>query len=121
MRRIHLPLLWWLMSPVLLWAQKFTINGYVKDANTGEYLIGANVFNRVDYDGTATNTFGFYSLTLGQDSVMLVASYVGYEPMVLQFYHKRDTTIEFHLHPDKLLEEVVIEPKKRSEFMNQAK
>ncbi|RZK41874.1 MAG: carboxypeptidase-like regulatory domain-containing protein, partial [Hymenobacter sp.] len=61
---------------------RVTISGYVRDQATGENLIGVAVVQAGTGQGTATNTYGFYSLTLptaGLDSVRLVASYVGYE------------------------------------------
>ncbi|MFQ5636991.1 MAG: carboxypeptidase-like regulatory domain-containing protein [bacterium] len=59
-----------------------TISGFVEDKSTGERLIGANVFDPVLNIGTATNAYGFFSLTfknLQQDSISLVVSYIGYE------------------------------------------
>ncbi|MEJ7659651.1 MAG: carboxypeptidase-like regulatory domain-containing protein [Hymenobacter sp.] len=41
-----------------------TISGYVRDQATGENLIGVAVVQTVTGLGTATNTYGFYSLTL---------------------------------------------------------
>ncbi len=61
---------------------RVTISGYVRDQATGENLIGVAVVQAGTGQGTATNTYGFYSLTLptaGLDSVRLGASYVGYE------------------------------------------
>ncbi|GAB3635162.1 TonB-dependent receptor [Hymenobacter arcticus] len=61
---------------------RVTISGYVRDQATGENLIGVAVVQAGTGQGTATNTYGFYSLTLptaGLDSVRLVANYVGYE------------------------------------------
>jgi hypothetical protein len=61
---------------------RITISGYVRDQATGENLIGVAVVNPGTGQGTATNTYGFYSLTLptaSLDSVRLVANYVGYE------------------------------------------
>ncbi len=60
---------------------RVTISGYVRDQATGENLIGVAVVQAGTGQGTATNTYGFYSLTLpaaGLDSVRLVANYVGY-------------------------------------------
>lgn len=46
-------------------AQKQTISGYVEDAASGERLIGASVFPVQDLTrGTASNAYGFYSLTI---------------------------------------------------------
>ena len=61
-------------------AQKgFTVSGYVKDAATGETLVGANVYVRETMKGTATNNFGYYVLNLPQGTHTLVMQYVGYE------------------------------------------
>jgi hypothetical protein len=61
---------------------RVTISGYVRDRATGENLIGVAVVQAGTGQGTATNTYGFYSLTVptaGLDSVRLVANYLGYE------------------------------------------
>jgi hypothetical protein len=60
---------------------RVTISGYVRDAATGENLIGVAVVSPELGQGTATNTYGFYSITLpaGADSVRLQVSYLGYE------------------------------------------
>ncbi|WP_139924467.1 TonB-dependent receptor [Hymenobacter sp. DG01] len=60
---------------------RVTISGYVRDAATGENLIGVAVVSPGTGQGTATNTYGFYSLTLPAptDSVRLLVSYLGYE------------------------------------------
>ena len=66
----------------------YTISGYVTDAESGERLIGAAVYDTVSRQGAVTNAAGFYSLTipsLPADSgrtPVLVASYVGYESAV---------------------------------------
>jgi hypothetical protein len=43
---------------------KTTLSGYVRDAETGEVLIGATVFIPDAMHGTYTNSYGFYSLTV---------------------------------------------------------
>ena len=63
-------------------AQEFTVNGYVQDSQSGERLIGANLFDPDLNVGTTTNVYGFFSLTLKNavaDSILLVVSYIGYE------------------------------------------
>ena len=55
-----------------------TISGYVTDAETGESLIGASVHAPYLDAGTATNKYGFFSLTIISDSVTLAISHVGY-------------------------------------------
>ncbi|NNE54708.1 MAG: carboxypeptidase-like regulatory domain-containing protein, partial [Flavobacteriales bacterium] len=60
-------------------SQKNTISGYITDSSTGEYLIGANVYSSQLNVGTSTNLYGFYSLTVPQDSATITFSYVGYQ------------------------------------------
>jgi len=83
--------------PLLASAQKFTINGYVKDAATGESLIGSAILNRKTLQGTTANVHGFYSITLPSDSIHLVYSYVGYAPIEIRLLLQRDTTIDVGL------------------------
>ncbi len=59
--------------------QEVTIDGYVEEMGSGEKLIGANVMNMKYRNGTTTNEYGFYSLTVPAGEVSLVFSYVGYE------------------------------------------
>ncbi|OUJ67412.1 hypothetical protein BXP70_28805 [Hymenobacter crusticola] len=60
--------------------RRITFSGYVRDARTGEKLLGASVYGAGGSFGTTTNAAGFYSLTLPeQDSVQLNASYLGYQ------------------------------------------
>lgn len=69
-----------LLLPVLAFAQKATVSGYLEDAATGEPLIAANVYEPALGAGAVSNTYGFYSLTAEADSLTLVFSYIGYQP-----------------------------------------
>jgi len=63
----------------LLGQSKQSISGYLKDINSGETLIGANVYVKDDITtGTTSNVYGFYSLTLEAGEYILVAEYLGY-------------------------------------------
>ncbi|MBD2715857.1 TonB-dependent receptor [Microvirga sp. STR05] len=79
---------------------KITISGYVRDGATGENLIGVAVVNPATGQGTATNTYGFYSLTLPEapaDSVQLLVSYLGYERSRWATPATRSATHDFRL------------------------
>ena len=89
-------------------AQKFTISGYIKDAETGESLIGATLIHPKTSSGSSANTHGFYSLTLPKDSITLLYSYVGYQPTTIRFFLRRDTVITINLQSSTVLNEVVI-------------
>lgn len=57
-----------------------TITGYVKDANTGETLISANVALLELNRGSATNTLGYFSIpNVEPGTYTLAASYIGFE------------------------------------------
>ncbi|HKJ42152.1 MAG TPA: carboxypeptidase-like regulatory domain-containing protein, partial [Sunxiuqinia sp.] len=55
------------------------ISGYIKDANTGESLIGASVLVKELGVGTISNNYGFYSLSVSPGTYTIVCSYIGYQ------------------------------------------
>ncbi|QQR86929.1 MAG: TonB-dependent receptor [Flavobacteriales bacterium] len=60
-------------------AQTFTISGHVKDATSGEAIIGASIFVTNTKAGTAANEFGFYSISLpASDTLNIVIASIGY-------------------------------------------
>ncbi|SDA79883.1 Outer membrane receptor for ferrienterochelin and colicins [Algoriphagus alkaliphilus] len=92
-----------------LFAQKISISGTVKDGDTGETLIGVNIFDKKNQKGAITNNYGFFSYSSFEKEVELVFSYVGYEPELLSLKLQKDTLITVELRPSGLLKEVVIE------------
>ena len=68
---------------ITAFSQKFTISGYVKDADTGEELIGASVFVLGTSFGAYTNQYGFYSITLTKGDYKVEYSYLGYSAKTL--------------------------------------
>lgn len=104
----HAILLIFSISFMGAYAQKFTISGYIEDASTGEKLIAANVFDLRSLSGAVTNTYGFYSLTLPQDSVTLELSYIGYERQALVLYLNQNITLNIRLEPALELATVVV-------------
>lgn len=97
----------WICFPLQA-QEKYTISGYVEDADSGEKLIAATVFDLHSKQGTITNTYGFFSLTLPKDSVELVFSYVGYEAQSLRFLLKENTQLNIKLRQGKFLDEVEV-------------
>jgi len=70
-------MLTFLILSITSFAQKYTISGYVKEAATGEDLIGANVYVKEISKGATTNNYGFYSLTLEKGEYTLIVSFIG--------------------------------------------
>ncbi|MFN8295545.1 MAG: SusC/RagA family TonB-linked outer membrane protein [Chitinophagales bacterium] len=74
-------LLLWLFGLLLtaqVFAQNRSISGTVKDATTGEALIGVNVTGKGTTIGTVTDIDGKYTLELPKDVTTLLFSYIGY-------------------------------------------
>ncbi|MCX6253664.1 MAG: TonB-dependent receptor [Bacteroidia bacterium] len=89
--------------------ERFTISGYVKEAVSGESLIGVNIYLSDHKTGTVTNTYGFYSITLpAADSIGLVFSYVGFSPEIVKVTLHKDKELNIDLIPNILLDEVTI-------------
>lgn len=62
-----------------------TLSGYVRDAHTGESLIGASVYLPASHTGILSDKFGFYSLTApATDTMAVEVSYVGYKSVTAQ-------------------------------------
>ena len=77
--KLSSPLLFLLITS-FSYAQIVRISGIITDAETGETLIGANVFIRETGRGMATDINGYYVLdNLGSDSKTLVVSFLGFE------------------------------------------
>lgn len=76
--------------PELYAQQKFTLSGYIKDTSTGEYLPGANVYVKETMQGTSTNAYGFYSLTVPAGNYTLVATFLGYTEVSMPIQLKAD-------------------------------
>lgn len=55
-----------------------TLSGTIRDAATGEALIGASVYIRELQSGAVTNPFGFYSLSVPTGSYQVAFSFIGY-------------------------------------------
>ena len=109
----------WLLlaGSAAVYGQKgFTLSGYIKDAQTGEDLIGASAFVRDSSGrGAVTNVYGFYSLTLPPGSYTIAFSYVGYESQVVTVDLSADQRMNIQLAQKALLEEVVITAERKDE------
>jgi hypothetical protein len=60
---------------------RVTISGNVRDAATGEDLIGATVIAKGTNIGATTNAYGRYAITLPPGKYFLRISYIGYQSM----------------------------------------
>lgn len=100
-----------------IYSQKYTVSGYVEDLRSGEQIYSANVYDLRTNQGTTTNEYGFFSLTLSSDTVDLTVSFVGYAAFTKQIFLKSDLKLNIQLDPSIQLAEVVIMDKKSDEMV----
>ncbi|TAL57826.1 MAG: TonB-dependent receptor [Bacteroidetes bacterium] len=80
--------------------QKFTISGYVNENGSKELLVGVPINIPEIKNGTTTNPFGFYSITLpAMDSITLIFSYIGYSPIVKRIKLDKDISLNIDMEP----------------------
>ncbi len=87
--------------------QRFTLSGFVEDAETGERIPGASVFSITGQIGSLSNEYGFFSLTLPAGAHRIGVSYLGYERMEQPIQLSTDEHLNFELQPA-FLQEIVV-------------
>lgn len=76
---------------------KFSLSGYISDSSSGEQLIGASIYVEELKQGTATNTYGFYSLTLPEGEYHLKISYLGFDDRLETINLRSSTRLDIRL------------------------
>lgn len=90
-------------------ARQITINGYIRESGSNERIIGAIAAAPALGAGTSTNSFGFYTLSIPEaDSVELIFSYVGHNPVSMKVAAHADTAINITLHTATELNDVTV-------------
>lgn len=106
----HATIILFLLTTFSVYAQKrHTISGTIKDKATGETLIGASIrIKELTASGTATNNYGFYSLSAPDGEYTLLFTYIGYETVERQVSLHQGQTLNISLSSKSDLKEVVI-------------
>lgn len=91
--------------PLLIFGQR-TISGTITEAETGEPLFGVNVLAKETSNGTVTDFDGKYTLEVGEDTKVLVFSYVGFQTQEIEI--TASDVIDVQLSSGELLEEVIV-------------
>lgn len=112
MKKLLLFLLFFIPTSITF-SQTGKINGIVRDAETGEQLIGANIIIEGTNLGAATNIEGYYVITsVPPKTYTLRASMVGYAPQVVEDVRVNinlTTEVNFKLLPSTIqTEEIVV-------------
>lgn len=100
------------LSCAVLAQEKVTFNGYVKDIQNGEELIGVSVYIPQLKAGTVTNVYGFYSITVAKGTYDIQFSFIGYKPTVLNVALSADVSRNVELETEATyMKEVVVSGK----------
>lgn len=106
-----LPIVLALLIPVSGMAEnRYSLSGTIRSAENGECLIGAYVIVRdLKGVGSASNAYGFYSLTIPEGRYRLQVQYLGFRTLTDTVFVNRDQTIHFELTPEAInVGEVVV-------------
>jgi outer membrane cobalamin receptor len=92
------------MLPLFLFStgtevKKLTISGHIKDATTGELLLGATVYIAEKHSGVVTNSYGFYSVSLDPGTYHLKYSFLGFSPVEKEIQLTGNITLDISLEP----------------------
>ena len=94
-------------------AQKAVVHGTITDAASGETMISATIVCPELNIGTATNNYGFYSISLPKGQHTLVFSYLGYVNIVKSVDIQNDIRIDIQLQESSNeIEEVIVSGEK---------
>ena len=119
----YLLLLFSLFTQTLLAQKKITVSGTIRDADTGETLVGATAQIKALKTGATSNEYGFYSVSINKtenmpDTATVVFTYIGYVPQVRVIRTNRDTVLNLSIGASQELGEVVIEANSARERVN---
>lgn len=89
--------------------KKVTLSGYITDNKDGESLPGATILIKELKSGTASNSYGFYSITVPSNHYTIIISFLGYTDRLFELNLSNDTTINIEMvSSSEQLNEVVI-------------
>jgi hypothetical protein len=98
------------------------ISGTIKDSRDGETLIGATVYAKESGQGTVTNAYGFYSLSLPRGTYNLRISYLGYETIEVQVTLDGNASKNIELTQATLaMDEVTISSRRRDQNITETR
>ena len=99
-----------MFSTISVFAQeKITLSGYVTDITTNETLIGVSIVFPELKQGTVTNDYGFYSITIPKGNYKIVVSYLGFNSYDESAKFDSNQTKNFQLYSSTvILEEVEV-------------
>ncbi|MCW3114247.1 MAG: collagen-binding protein [Segetibacter sp.] len=111
-----------LLSPLVAFSQtKHTVSGTIRDKNTGEVLIGANVsLLSTSRIGVVSNAYGFYSLSAPAGTYDMVVSFAGYQTDTLKLDLRKNILLPVELNfASTQLQAVIVSTRRKDENVTQ--
>lgn len=96
--------------------QQHSVSGTIRDATTGETLIGASI--KTGANTTVANGYGFFSLTLNHGEYDLEVSFIGYQSKTQHVVLNKDTTVSIFLESSTTLDAVEVNADSPSKNIN---
>jgi hypothetical protein len=93
-----------------------TISGFIRDASNGETLTGAVVYPQENPSvGIASNSYGYYSLTLPTGKYSLIVRFLGYKTKIVAVELKENVQLSFDMEEESIaLKEITITGEKNN-------
>lgn len=85
-----------------------TVSGFLRDAETGERLINANILDAQSGRGAVSNAYGFYSISLPAGPAELYFSYTGYKTEARRLLLQDSRQMDIYLSPSLTLQPVEV-------------
>ena len=95
-----------------------TCSGFIRDAASGEALIGATLYNVKTGTGVVSNAYGFYSIEVPNGENQLQVRYVGYRPLLINLNLVNDTLMTINLEAHNVLGDVEVKARKAKQFLS---
>ncbi len=103
-------------SNFLIAQETYTFSGYINDQSSGETLIGANLYNKSNpTEGTSSNIYGFFSLTLPQGEYTFVCSYLGFADKEIVVNLNQDIRQTIEMSEGVTITEIVVTAEEKDE------
>lgn len=102
-----------LIVSISLYSQRITIYGSVKDASTGENMIGAVILIKESNQAVVTNNYGFYSISSNTGKYTIRCSYLGYSTFSKSIEIGKNEKLDIELSPQLFsLDEITVQGNK---------
>ncbi len=95
--------------------ERYTINGYISEKQSQEYISNVSVYILEQGEGTISNDYGFYSISLPEGKHKISFSFLGYKSITKEIDLTQDINLNINLEPiTEYLDEVIINSDRES-------